>query len=159
MTGSIGCGWSTVRLLNHRCCCAHRSQIAELSKATDRGLLRISSLRMPHYLNRPYLQTVIFQLSDRGEFRGSRHFVDRISASSRKIDFIVSEGKLCFPWPHLGLHFQCQVLILIFLQAINQSPGQDYDILENSYGNHDNKLSLFHHQLLNYMSSFWNFSL
>lgn len=159
MTGSIGGGWSTVRLLNYRCCCAHRSQIAELSKATDRGFLPISSLRMPHYLNRPYLQIAIFRLSDRGEFRGSRHFVDGISASSRKIYFIVPEGKLCFPWPHLGLHFQRQVLILVFLQAIDQSPGQDYDILENSYGNHDNKPSLFHHQLPDCMSSFWNFSL
>lgn len=77
---------------------------------------------MPHYLNCPDLQIVILRLSDRGEFRGSRNFVEGISASSRKIGFIVSEGKLCFPWPHLGLHFQRQVLILIFLQAIYQSP-------------------------------------
>lgn len=114
---------------------------------------------MPHYLNRPHLQIVILWLSDRGEFRAPRHFINGNSASSRKIGFIVPKGKLCFPWPHLGLHFQRQVLILIFLQAIDQSPGQDCDLLENSYGNHDNKLSLLHNQLLDCMSSLWNFSL
>lgn len=153
----IGRGWSTVRLLHHRCCFAYRSQIAEQSKATDRRLLPVSSLRMPHYLNRPHLQIVVPRHSNRGEFRGSRYFVNRISASSFRIDFIVSEGSLRFPWPHLGLHFQLQVLNLILLQAIDQSPGQDYSLLENNNGNHHNKLSLLHNQLLDCMSSFWDF--
>lgn len=112
---------------------------------------------MPHYLNRPHLQIFVLRHSNPGEFRGSRYFVNRISASC-KIDFIVSEGSLRFPWPHLGFHFQLQVLNLILLQAIDQSPGQDYRLLENNNGNHHNKLSLLHNQLLECMSSFWDFS-
>lgn len=115
-------------------------------------------MRMPHYLNSPHLQIVVLRHSNRGELRGSRHFINRISASSCKIDFIVSEGSLRFPWPHLGCHFQLQVLSLILLPAVDQSPGQDYSLLENNNGNHHNKLILLHNQLLDCMSSFWDFS-
>lgn len=111
---------------------------------------------MPDYLNRPHLQIVV-RHSNRGELRGSTFF-NRISAISCKTDSIVSEGSLRFPWPHLGFHFQLQVLNLILLPAVDQSPGQDYGLLENNNGNHHNKLILLHNQLLGCMFSFWDFS-